>query len=92
MKNKFNEGDLVVLKDIDILYENRNVERNNETFKRHYDYIKSKEPLTISYFYDPNELTYDPEDYPDLSKRGLPVDSYVYNIQTPRSKLYLFYP
>lgn len=87
---RFNEGDLVVLKDIDFIRKNRNVSAESlEKFERYYNYIKSKEPLKIEYFWEPGELIYD-EEFPIKEKRGKPTDVYYYNIQTPRSKLYDF--
>ena len=90
--HKFNEGDKVVLKDYETLCKLRNVSENNEYFKRHYDYMKSKEPLTISYYWEPGEMLYGEDPDNDISPhlRGRPYPNYLYNIQTPRSKLYLF--
>lgn len=88
--HRFNDGDLVVLKDIEILRKNRHVTSESlEAFERHYKYMKSKEPLKISYYWEPGELKYSDED-PVPSRRGKPTEEYYYNIQTPRSKLYLF--
>lgn len=88
--HRFNDGDLVVLKDFDFLRKNRRVSNESlEAFERHYKYMKSKEPLKIEYFWEPGELNYD-EDDPIPSRRGKPTEEFYYNIQTPRSKLYLF--
>ena len=90
MKSKFNIGDKVVLKDYEILRKNRHVSEDNEVFKRHYDYVKSKEPLTVAWIYEPGDLSYSIEDCDNVELRGTQVKQYIYNIQTPRSKLYLY--
>lgn len=87
--HRFNDGDKVILKDYETVCKNRKVSPNNEAFKRHYDYVKSKEPLTVTYFWEPGELTYS-DDSDRLDLRGKKTEKYYYNIQTPRSKLYLF--
>ena len=87
--NRFKDNDLVVLKSYEELCKINHISESNERYKRHYNYIKSKEPLKISYFYEPGELTYSDE-CDDLSLRGKPTKEYMYDIQTPRSKLYLF--
>ena len=88
-KSKFSIGDKVVLKDYKTVCNIRGVSEFNEIFKRHYDYIKSKEPLVISYIYYAGELYYSEED-DNISRRKTPTRTNYYNIQTPRSKLYLF--
>lgn len=88
--HRFNDGDLVVLRPIEVLRKNRHIDGETlPAFERHYKYMKSKEPLKIEYFWEPGELKYGEED-PIPSRRGKPTQEYYYNIQTPRSKLYLF--
>lgn len=88
--HRFNDGDLVVLKDFEFLRKHRHISGEIlEAFERHYKYVKSKEPLKINYFWEPGELKYGDED-PVPSRRGMPTQEYYYNIPTPRSKLYLF--
>lgn len=89
MNHRFNDGDKVVLKDFEFIRKNRHVSEDNEVFKRHYNYMKSKEPLTVTYFWEPGELIYSEEDM-IVERRQKPTEVYFYNIQTPRSKLYLF--
>lgn len=88
MKQKFNIGDKVVLKDYETLCKCRHVSSNNEVFERHYKYLKSKEPLEICRVWEPGSMLYSMEcDDPEL--RGEPLKEYLYNFQTPRSDLYL---
>lgn len=91
-KQMFNVGDKVVLKDYETLCKIRNVSESNEYFKRHYNYMKSKEPLEIHYCWAPGELIYSEDTDNDISPslRGKLYPNYLYNIHTPRSKMYLF--
>lgn len=86
---KYKIGDKVVLEDYEFMCKNRGVSVNNETFQRHYNYIKSKEPLEIFWVWKPGELKYGEEDY-DINRRGKDTHVFYYNIHTPRSKMYLF--
>ena len=82
-------GARIVLKPYTELCKLRKVSLNNDIFHRHYDYIKSKEPLTIQRVIMPEDIVYSDEtDNPqDVGKHPTEV---LYNIYTPRSKLYLF--
>lgn len=84
---KFKEGDLVVLAPMEYLRKRRHVAGDNEAFHRFYNYVKSKEPLRINWVYKPGELINGDE---ELEFPGRPTREYWYNIQTPRSKQYLF--
>lgn len=88
MASKFNVGDKVVLKDYEFIRNNRGVKPDNEYFTNWYNYVKSKEPLELFYVYEPGEYLYGEED-DHIERRGQPTEVYYYNIQTPRSKVYL---
>ena len=90
MKNKFEVGDKVVLIDYEKMCEDHKVSPDNESFKRHYSYLKNKEPLEIHYIYPPKSLNYSLEDCDRKDLRGKVNEGYLYNCHTPRSKMYLF--
>lgn len=90
MKTKLSVGDKVVLKDYITVCKHRKVSPNNEVFQRHYDYMKKKEPLTISKIIEPGSVVYDPEEHPDISKRGQPIKERFYVLPTPRSQHYIY--
>lgn len=86
--SKFNIGDKIVLKDYDTLCKIRRV-NNNDFFERHYNYIKSKEPLTITWVWDKGTISYGDED-DILERRGKETETTYYKVSTPRSDYYLF--
>lgn len=89
-KQEFNVGDKVQLVDFETIRKHRHVGYNNEVFRRHYDYMKKKEPLIIAEIVQAGDAIYDPEEYPDMSLRGLTTREIYYNIETPRSKCYIY--
>lgn len=87
---KFQVGDIVVLKPYEEVCANRGLSVNHEGFRKHYDYVNSKGPLPIYHVWKPGEMKYSMEGEGPMDKRGKPTDKYYYNIHTPRSKMYLF--